>query len=396
MKKAIFWVVYIVFLFGVFCVGAEVVFRVFRKPLPSLHIITQNEKRFLLTPGASLRSVSSVPGEFDYVASVNRFGYRGEDFAMPRDPGRLRIFAVGDSFTFGVGAEEHETIPYLLQEKARKLGYDVEVVNAGIGHAGAARHYMNVRDIHLQYQPDLVVLLLDLTDLVDDWHAERHGIFDKDGELRAIDYTFVDGKRDWWRTIVQHSAFGKWFHNKFVRLAGKIRDLGLKNYVMAKLQGKRAKAVIISEQRVRTKEEILQYDSLLMLRGLDQKELIEEQWERTGHYILKIRDLLAERNIPLVLVMYPHGIYVGETQWHEGRKTWGFDQNRRYDDLFPFKLVERFAAANGIAFINTLDAFLLAEDRPYFFDWDGHMTPDANEIVARTIVLNPRFQQYLR
>lgn len=396
MKKIIFWSVYILLLVFIFGVSAEVAFRIFRKSeQPELYKITQKQRDYLLTPGVSVESVSSVPGEFAYTARINSLGYRGQEFAMPKEPGVTRIFAVGDSFTFGVGSEEPQTIPALIENKLKKLGHSVEVVNAGVGHTGLVQHYMNLRDLHLKYEPDVVVLLLDMTDIIDDWHAERHGIFDENGDIQSIDYTFMNGRRDWWRTVVRHSVFAKWIHNRFVRLAGKIGDLGLKDYLLAKFRGQRAKAVIISEKRAQTKEEIYQYDSLLMLRGLDQKELIEEQWARSGRYLLKIRDLLAQRNIPLVLVMYPHGIYVGETQWHEGRKTWGFEQNRRYDDHFSFELVERFAAEHDIPFINTLDAFLLAEDKPYFYDWDGHLTPAGHEIVAQTVVLHPAFQQTL-
>lgn len=397
MKKIVFWILYILFCFVFFCVSAEILFRVFRKAdQPELYKITQKQRDFLLTPGVSVEGISSIPGEFSYTAKINQFGYRGKDFAMPKPDGALRILAVGDSFTFGVGAEDSQTIPALLESKLRKLEFNAEVINAGVGHAGVIQHYMNLRDLHLKYDPDLVVLFLDMTDIMDDWHSERNGVFDKDGEIRAVDETYVNGRRDWWRVVMRHSAFARWFHNKIVRAVLKIHDLGLKDYVWAKLSGQRAKALIISENRARSEEDVLAYDSLLMLRGSEQKELIEKQWARSGRYLLKIRDMLTERNIPLVLVVYPHGIYVGETQWNEGRKTWGFEQNKRYTDYFPFELVEEFARKNHIPFINTLDAFLLAEDKPYFYDWDGHMTPAGYEIVAQTVVLNPAFQQKLR
>jgi acyl-CoA thioesterase-1 len=43
-----------------------------------------------------------------------------------------KIIAFGDSLTAGLGLEEIESYPYLLQQRLRADGYDYEVVNAGV------------------------------------------------------------------------------------------------------------------------------------------------------------------------------------------------------------------------------------------------------------------------
>lgn len=43
-----------------------------------------------------------------------------------------KIIAFGDSLTAGFGLTEKESYPYLLQEKLKADGYDLEVVNAGV------------------------------------------------------------------------------------------------------------------------------------------------------------------------------------------------------------------------------------------------------------------------
>ncbi len=43
-----------------------------------------------------------------------------------------KIVAFGDSLTAGFGLLEKESYPYLLQEKLKADGYDLEVVNAGV------------------------------------------------------------------------------------------------------------------------------------------------------------------------------------------------------------------------------------------------------------------------
>jgi len=35
------------------------------------------------------------------------------------------------------------------------------VINAGIGHASPIYHYLNLKNFHLKFEPDVVVLMLD-------------------------------------------------------------------------------------------------------------------------------------------------------------------------------------------------------------------------------------------
>ena len=42
------------------------------------------------------------------------------------------MVAFGDSLTAGFGLTENESYPYILQEKLKAVGYDFEVVNAGV------------------------------------------------------------------------------------------------------------------------------------------------------------------------------------------------------------------------------------------------------------------------
>ncbi|MBF0486103.1 MAG: SGNH/GDSL hydrolase family protein [Candidatus Omnitrophica bacterium] len=363
-----------------FCV-LEVCFRFFRNEPDPLAAVSQKSPQYLFTPSSSFRSLSSVPGEFDYTAHINRFGYRGKDFPIEKTKGTLRIFAVGDSFTFGVGSSDEETISALLEKDLQAEGFRVEVVNAGIGGTSPVTNYVNLRDIHLKYQPDMVVYFFDLTDLWDDWYSERHAVFGKNNDIERFDPMFVNGQRDWWITATYYSVFCRFFHNKVVRSWRKMQVLGMDKYLKAASEGRRAKAVIATQNQNAS----IEYDGVLFMRGHDREALIRQNWQRTEKYLTKIRDMLRARGIPLVIAMYPHGIYVDGDQWGKGRLTWGFEADRRYDDYLPFEMVRDYANRNNIPFINTLDAFLRAPKDKYFFDWDGHMTTAGNRIVAEEL-----------
>jgi lysophospholipase L1-like esterase len=92
-------------------------------------------RRYRLRPGFVGTVGNRV--EFDTRVAIDRAGLRSGEIAGGgrRDPGTLRstlrILALGDSFTFGVGAEAAETYPARLQEILRARGLRAEVLNGG-------------------------------------------------------------------------------------------------------------------------------------------------------------------------------------------------------------------------------------------------------------------------
>ena len=338
-------------------------------------------------PNKEFRLKSSKKYEFDVMVRINNFGFRGKDIKLEKDPGTVRILMIGDSFTFGVGAENDETIPYLFEQNLKRRGINAEVINAGVGHSSPILYYLKLRDFYLKFKPDVAILLFDFSDLRDDWNTERQAIYSKDGELLYTDPTMVHGKKDWWGVIRRNSEVCKYIHNKVIRTARKIEVLGLKNYIKVKLQGKRAKAVIVNSLEAGRKIDTIEYDGYLLMRGREKKDDIERHWKLTAKYLLKVRDTLAEHGIDFALVMYPYGIHVGPDEWGEGRVYWGFEPNKIYTDRYSFDIIERFAQKNNVYCINTLDDFL-KNKRPgemLFFHLDGYLTPAGNGIVADSL-----------
>lgn len=396
LKKIFFYFLTVVLSLFVFLVFAEIIFRLVRGAPASLEDITQKQSNYLFAPNDVKHKKSTVEGEFEFTAHINSFGYRGKNFSFEKQPGVVRIFAVGDSFVYGVGANDEDTIPYLIERQLQSSNLAVEVINAGVGHASPVQHLVNIRDMHLKYKPDLVLFFLDLTDLWDDWHYERIAVHDQNGNITGFNPAYRNGKRDWWITACYYSAFAKYMNDKVVRTFKKISLLGWKTYFKAVLEGKRAKALIVNLDSQKVRESKIEYDGLLFLRGREEKELIDEHWQRTARYIKKIKVLLDEQNIPMVLVMYPHGIYVGKDQWHKGRATWGFKQDYLYTDYYPFELGEQFAKENNMGFINVLPTFTQNSSTKYFYDWDGHMTPAGNKVVAQTVASNNAFLKWIQ
>ena len=100
-----------------------------------------------------LRGFRQFPGS---TVSSNSRGVRGVAEHEPGPhPGRLRIVALGDSFTFGEGVGDEQTYPQRLQEL---LGGGAEVVNLGVHGYGHDQMLLRLREEGLRYQPDLVLL----------------------------------------------------------------------------------------------------------------------------------------------------------------------------------------------------------------------------------------------
>jgi hypothetical protein len=96
----------------------------------------------------------------EVVAVINDDGYRGPAVAKEKPPGTLRIAALGDSQTFGIGINEGESWPAVLEASLKKSlpGTAVEVMNCAVPGYDAEQEAAALESRWLAYAPDVVVL----------------------------------------------------------------------------------------------------------------------------------------------------------------------------------------------------------------------------------------------
>ena len=90
---------------------------------------------------------------------INRQGFRNsEDFdSLPaKTSSRRRLVVLGDSFAFGVGLQEHETLPAYL---GQQLGPQWEIFNLGVPGYGIDQMVLSYEKYRSALQPDIVVLV---------------------------------------------------------------------------------------------------------------------------------------------------------------------------------------------------------------------------------------------
>ena len=77
---------------------------------------------------------------------------------IQKPDGVFRILVLGDSYMEAYTVEFEQSFAYRLQLNAKNAGYDVEVINMGVGGYGTLQEYLVFEQFGKQYSPDLVLL----------------------------------------------------------------------------------------------------------------------------------------------------------------------------------------------------------------------------------------------
>jgi lysophospholipase L1-like esterase len=118
---------------------------------------------------ANLNGTDEVPGLFSVTYHTNSQRFRGrEDYPLQPPAGVTRVITIGDSFCFGVGAEDHEAYPAILEELLSAAGQKAEVINAGVSGTGAGSQALWYDMAVARFNPRVVVLSVFVNDIDDD------------------------------------------------------------------------------------------------------------------------------------------------------------------------------------------------------------------------------------
>jgi lysophospholipase L1-like esterase len=139
---------------------------------------------FFLRPNLDVRVYS--PSEFDTRARTTSQRFRGQRIYSPFPaPGTFRVATLGDSFTFGTGAEDTECYPAILERLLDGAARDtrVEVLNAGIPNAGPGDEALWFDHWVSGFHPHLTILMVyGGNDVSDEIHDSKFS-FESDSTL---------------------------------------------------------------------------------------------------------------------------------------------------------------------------------------------------------------------
>lgn len=112
-----------------------------------------------------------VHPEFRVRVEINELGMRDGTYSESPAPGKRRILALGDSFTFGHGVERAEIFHELLEARHP----DWEILNAGVSGYGTDQQWLYYRERGRELEPDVVLLVLHANDFLDSGEGIRYG-----------------------------------------------------------------------------------------------------------------------------------------------------------------------------------------------------------------------------
>jgi lysophospholipase L1-like esterase len=150
----------------------------------------------------------------------NSEGFRSPEWRRAKDAGRTRIALIGDSQISAIATPEEKTLAMRLEAKLSATGA-VEVMNFGVSGASTAQEMILYRKLIVDYEPDVVVLVLyagnDFSDNLEELSTAKRIYLELDdaGELQERPPRWKpDPVKDWFN---ENSRFYVWQKQIFSR-----------------------------------------------------------------------------------------------------------------------------------------------------------------------------------
>ena len=284
--------------------------------------------------------VHHVVHEFRHDAVLNSLDLRDREIG-PKPPDELRVLALGDSFTYGLGVEEPQTFvrrtESLLRDRAREavLPAAVRVINGGVG-GGPFRQEKWLREVGLGLAPDLVV----------------HAFFIGNDVYDALAWQKTRGASEQpgrgWRGSLRQSVLLDWTWARLTRLPVLDRwlfDRGLRYQ-----------------------------DYGLHLRDMPQVE--RQGWELVRGVLKQEIRLLRERDVPLLVMIIPSSAQV----------RYGDQRPPEQDNELPNRILEEFLTEQGAPFLDLLPRIEQQPEKDgFYYTLDLHWTSRGHRFAAEVL-----------
>jgi hypothetical protein len=314
----------------------------------------------------STRSEFKSRGEYSYIQTVNNLGLRGHDIPLDKSPDHYRILMLGDSFTMGKGVRDDQTFSVLLEEalNAKNITVDrkpIEVLNAGVdSYAPILSFFQLTRDLR-PLEPNLVVLNLDMSDLVQETAYRKLAVHGSKGEILGIPGPDRDSLS--------------------IKVRGWIdRNLYVTRLILFYVQRSAAEETEATVENVVTQANPELLKHTLADDTVDRKE----QWQNIFDSILKIKEYCDGKGIQFLLTTYPWGHQVNDKEWVPGRSRF-IPSNAVASDK-SIQTIQQFSIDNHVQFLNTFAAFRAYNGSPpLYFSYDMHWTDAGHKIMAQEL-----------
>ncbi len=277
-----------------------------------------------------------------------------------------RVVCLGDSFTFGAWVDGEESYPAQLEANLRQSSHqDVAVLNAGMLSYSPVLHRELLLNTLMQYEPTVVTLMLDCTDIGDDYHY-----------LQDFDSTRENGPFAGEVLSRPTPHFGALW-----RLAKPVHPIVLAPIEL--LQRVSSNHVphdpldyyhfeIPVDGEIETDRFFIYRHPLSKTRPF---------FDQTYTVISEIAEICKVQGVPFVLFIAPRYHHWSSTESPENWERSVYGESLEHQNAI-FEFFDEMAKESEFEIVNLLPAFQNAEEFPLVFRTDPHWNSTGNRFVA--------------
>jgi hypothetical protein len=303
--------------------------------------------------------------DFQYIQRVNNLGLRGSDIPVVKPLNSERILMLGDSFTMGKGVEDDQTFSVVLEAALRKKVAEcggfrrIEVINGGVDSYAPILSYLQLTRDLAALEPDVVVLNLDVSDLVQETAYRQMATLSPDGAVLAVpqqarESSLTEKARTW---IQRHLFLTRAILYYTIEKAD-YKEFGVRQ--------------VVEQANFAVAAHTLEGDSVPR----------DKQWQAIFDSVRRIKAYTDSRGIKFHLTRYPWAHQVSETEWIPGRYSF-MPKGAKPSDK-SLRTIRKFAAKEGIHFIELFNVFRQYRgNKPLYFKYDNHWTAAGHALVAQ-------------
>ena len=356
--------------------------------------VRETHNGFLFPPNTEVHYRTS---EFSFTAKINSLGFRDRHWDIRRDKSKLRVIAIGDSFTYGWGVDGASSWPKILESSLIRRGYIVEIANLGKPGASPATYADIAKKTIPALQPDLTVVALlqgeDLAQLVRslELHARTstheppiaggniikqilYGLLPNSyEEVRKVlrgdkSFTKRTSIEDALRTQATRllSTYGPEQTMRFEALDRTVKELFLDGQLNPGLIDAAVSAPDYFTYSFRSDEPV-----------------VRTALQEASKYLQEIKEEASKVGSAVLVISIPYGIYSSERDMKRQQRL-GF---KVFPEMItsssPDDVIRSICDENGIAFFAVTNEFRSkAMAQPLFFEFDNHFNAQGQKVFA--------------
>ncbi|MFZ5452621.1 MAG: SGNH/GDSL hydrolase family protein [Thermodesulfobacteriota bacterium] len=336
--------------------------------------------------------------EFHCFAAINSLGFRDKEVGAEKKK-KLRLVAIGDSFTYGWGVDLQDTWPKILEKNLQDRGLSLEILNFGKPGASPVE-YAEMAEIAIPLlRPDVIILaVLQAEDL---WQLKVHYLdcFWTKGFL--WEYLFPNLRqlrisRNLWK------ARGKVFTAEHTREYWEKEAQDLQKRINHEEQARlmRLKAPLKKAfMRGETNPYIIVHAVMnpQMYRDtFDPKSpLVQKLTAMLTNQLMRIKKLADHHKIRVIVCSVPTAVFVSKTDYLFAQGL-GFLLDKKMMELNNMdELIKKSSLKAGLpAFVEVTDSFRAkCQKESLYYLWDEHFNRTGYRFYADSLM--PYMMEFL-